>query len=149
MGWNGLIGTKYDTIVSNYVVLPPISLSLNTFLPLKYILSYKPLFYCCLHTTTVQVLATSRLQMFHLRQKNYRKLAFEKVDCTGSTVLPIDVTSYQKIKYTSNKKKHPQTAIQSLKRLTILQYNLSLKLTQNYYCNNFSPELPYQWLLLV
>ena len=33
------------------------------------------------------------------------KTRFEKVDCTGSTVLPTDVTSCQKISYASNKKK--------------------------------------------
>ena len=47
---------------------------------------------------------------------------------------------------TNKKKKHSQTAVQSLKRLTI---PLALKLTQNCYCNDFSPALPYQWLLLV
>ena len=89
--------------------------------------------------------------MFHSRQKNYRKLALRiRVDCTGSTVLPIDITSCGNLNMPQTKKqKNSQTAIQSLKRLTILQYNISLKLTQNCYCNDFSPALSYQWLLRV
>ena len=148
VGWNGLIVTEYDTIVSNYVALPSISLRIH-FYPVKYISSYEPLFYCRLYTTTVQVLATSRLRMFHSRQKNYRKLALRKSPVQVQLYFPLMSPVARKLNMPQTKKtKHSQTAIQSLKRLTILQYNLSLKLTQNCYCNDLSPALPYQRLLL-
>ena len=153
MGWNGLIGTEYDTIDSTCVVLPPVSLVEYIFTPL-HIIHFKlrtPIFLPPPHNNCTGTCHKSTANV-SLETKELSKTSFEKVDCTGSTVLTIDVTSCQKIKYASNnnnKKNISQTAIQSLKGLTILQYNLSLKLSQNCYCKDFSPALPYQWLPLL
>ena len=90
-------------------------------------------------------------RMFHSRQKNYRKLALRKSTVQVQLYFPLmtPVAKNFNMPQTKQKKKHSRTAVQSLKRLIIPQYNLSLKLTQNCYCNDFSPALPYQWLLLV